>query len=121
LLQAREIKEAFEDLECHFSFIYLVSACLEALKNVLPAPLVVQAHIAWYTLAQAPHSQDNGGEWAWFTHCVLDLMGFPLDDKAMVMILISSTRCFLYIPELQLQTPKILNLAAKEPLGPQFL
>ena len=94
-LFSREIKEAFENLECHFSFMYLVTACLEALKNVLPAPLVVQAHIAWYTLAQAPHSQDNGGEWAWFTHCVLDLMGFPLDDKAMVMILMSSTRCFL--------------------------
>ena len=68
-------------------FVYLVTACLEALKCVLPDPLVVQAHIACYTLVQAPHSQDNGGEWTWFTHCVLDLMGFPLDDKAKVAML----------------------------------
>ncbi|KAJ7330710.1 Anaphase-promoting complex subunit 1 [Desmophyllum pertusum] len=59
-----------------------VTACLEALKCVLPAPLVVQAHLACYALAQAPHCQDNGGEWAWFTRCVLDLMGYPPDDKA---------------------------------------
>lgn len=65
--------------------IYLVTACLEALKCVLPAPLVVQAHLACYALAQAPHCQDDGGEWAWFTRCVLDLMGYPPDDKAKVM------------------------------------
>ena len=69
---------------CYTFLLYLVIACLEALKCVLPAQLVVQAHIACYTLAQGPHSQPNEGDWAWFTRCVLDLMGFPADDRLRV-------------------------------------
>ena len=65
-------------------FPQLVTACLEALKCVLPVPLVVQAHLACYTSAQVPHSQESGGEWTWFTHCVLDLMGYPPDSKEKV-------------------------------------
>ncbi len=58
--------------------------CLEAFKCVLPAPLVVQAHLACYASAQPPYSQDNGAEWNWFSHCMLDLMGYLPDDKAKV-------------------------------------
>ncbi|KAL9954101.1 hypothetical protein ACROYT_G041596 [Oculina patagonica] len=59
-----------------------VMVCLEAFKCVLPAPLVVQAHLACYASAQPPYSQDNGAEWNWFSHCMLDLMGYLPDDKA---------------------------------------
>lgn len=45
---------------------------------------MVQVHLACYASAQAPHSQDNGAEWNWFTHCVLDLMGYLPDDKVKV-------------------------------------
>ena len=65
-------------------FLHLVTACLEALKCVLPAPLVIQAHLACYASAQVPHSQESGGEWTWFTLCVLDLMGYPPDSKEKV-------------------------------------
>ena len=65
-------------------FSHLVSTCLEALKCILPAPLVIQTHLACYVSAQVPHSQDSGGEWTWFTHCVLDLMGYTPDSKEKV-------------------------------------
>lgn len=65
-------------------FKHLVTACLEALKCILPAPLVIQAHLACYASAQVPHYQDSGGEWKWLTRCVLDLMGYPPDSKEKV-------------------------------------
>jgi len=65
-------------------FSHLATACLEALKCILPAPLVIQVHLASYASAQVPHSQDSEGEWRWFTHCILDLMGYPPDSKEKV-------------------------------------
>ena len=57
---------------------------MEALKCVIPASLVVQTHITCYISSQGPHSLARGGEWPQFTQCLLDLMGFPKDDKAKV-------------------------------------
>ena len=71
----------------HFVFFLLctqVLACLEALKCIIPASLVVQTHITCYISSQGPHSLASGGEWPQFTQCLLDLMGFPNDDKAKV-------------------------------------
>ncbi|CAH3188191.1 unnamed protein product, partial [Porites evermanni] len=59
-----------------------VLACLEALKGVIPASLVVQTHITCYISSQGPHSLASGGEWPQFAQCLLNLMGFPNDDKA---------------------------------------
>lgn len=59
-------------------------ACLEALKCVIPASLVLQTHITCYMSSQGPHSLASGGEWPQFSQCLLDLMGFPKDDKAKV-------------------------------------
>ena len=74
-------------IKFHFVFFWLctqVLACLEALKCVIPASLVVQTHITCYISSQGPHSLASGGEWPQFTQCLLDLMGFPNDDKAKV-------------------------------------
>ena len=69
---------------CYNTVPHLVTACLEALKCVLPASLVIKAHLACYASVQVPHSQDSRGEWNWFTHCVLDLMGYPPDSREKV-------------------------------------
>ncbi|XP_027050305.1 anaphase-promoting complex subunit 1-like [Pocillopora damicornis] len=58
-----------------------VTACLEALKYILPGLLVIQAQLACYAVAQVPHLQDSEQEWKWFTKCVLELMGFQTEDK----------------------------------------
>ena len=65
-------------------FPYIVTACLEALKCVLPATLAIKAHLACYASGQIPHSQDSRGDWKWFTDCVLDLMGYPPDSREKV-------------------------------------
>lgn len=58
-----------------------VTACLKALKYILPGLLVIQAQLACYAVAQVPHLQDSEQEWKWFTKCVLELMGFQTEDK----------------------------------------
>ena len=67
------------------SFVCSVTACLEALKYILPGALVIQAQLACYAVAQVPHLQDSEQEWKWFTKCVLELMGFQTEDKFKVI------------------------------------
>ncbi|XP_068728740.1 anaphase-promoting complex subunit 1-like [Montipora capricornis] len=57
-----------------------VTACLEALKCILPAPLVVNIYLLLYTFAQGPQSKENEGEWMLFVHRILDLLGLHVED-----------------------------------------
>lgn len=75
-----------------------VTACLEALKYILSVPLVIQTHLACYAMAQAPHLQDSGEEWEWFTKCVLELVGFQTEDKLKVTTLLW-WHLVKYVPE----------------------
>lgn len=57
-----------------------VTTCLEALKCILPAPLVVNVYLLLYTFAQGPQSKENEGEWMSFVHLILNLLGLHVED-----------------------------------------
>ena len=86
----------------HFVFFLLctqVLACLEALKCVIPASLVV--HITCYISSQGPYSLASGGEWPQFTQCLLDLMGFPKDNSAKVTYVAGKLKIPFYAQKLK--------------------
>ncbi|XP_044177050.1 anaphase-promoting complex subunit 1-like isoform X2 [Acropora millepora] len=57
-----------------------VTACLEALKCVLPASLVVEVHVSLYSLTRGQQTGQNEGEWALFSRRILEMMGLHLED-----------------------------------------
>ncbi|XP_071962250.1 anaphase-promoting complex subunit 1-like [Antedon mediterranea] len=54
----------------------LVESCLDALKQILPKDISLQALVNWYSTNNAPSSGINISEWKLFMRCLLGMMGY---------------------------------------------
>lgn len=67
-------------------FIYhsvSVKLCLDALKKNLPREVAMQLATKWYTTHNAPGNSDGGTEWLKFAGCVLQMMGYSVNQLEM--------------------------------------
>ena len=53
-----------------------VKLSLEALKQILPRDLAMQALTRWYAAQNAPGSANGQSEWNRFSVCLLSMMGY---------------------------------------------
>ncbi|XP_033102759.1 anaphase-promoting complex subunit 1-like [Anneissia japonica] len=56
----------------------LVMSCLEALKQILPKDVSLQALVNWYSTNNAPSSALKASEWKLFMRCLLSMMGYNI-------------------------------------------
>ncbi|CAG2230501.1 APC1 [Mytilus edulis] len=60
-----------------------IEACLNGLKHMLPKDLAILLLGKWYTARNTPGGLGNQSEWALFTRCLLNLMGYDTTRLAL--------------------------------------
>ncbi|XP_071832099.1 anaphase-promoting complex subunit 1-like isoform X2 [Apostichopus japonicus] len=69
----------------------VVKLCLDALKKNLPREVAMQLATKWYTTHNAPGNSDGGTEWLKFAGCVLQMMGYNVNQLEMFRQGVSSS------------------------------